>query len=189
MDGVNSDNFAVGKTVLFKDNDKIFEYEVFTKGHRNPQGLFNDKKNNLIFLTEHGPAGGDEINILKKNLNYGWPKASYGEADQKTFNNHMANGFEEPVHFWKKNPAVSEITKVYKFYNSANDCYFISSLSGASEFFGHHIYVMCGDSSKKFNIKDKIYIGDRIRDIAFIQSHNVVIAVLESSGSLGVISK
>jgi histidinol phosphatase-like enzyme len=48
---------------------------------------------------------------------------------------------------------------------------------------------MCGDSSKKFNIKDKIYIGDRIRDIAFIQSHNVVIAVLESSGSLGVISK
>jgi hypothetical protein len=189
LDGVNSDNFAVGKTVLFKDNDKIFEYEVFTKGHRNPQGLFNDKKNNLIFLTEHGPAGGDEINILKKNLNYGWPKASYGEADQKTFNNHMANGFEEPVHFWKKNPAVSEITKVYKFYNSANDCYFISSLSGASEFFGHHIYVMCGDSSKKFNIKDKIYIGDRIRDIAFIQSHNVVIAVLESSGSLGVISK
>ena len=52
---------------------------MFTLGHRNPQGLFYDKKNKIILETEHGPQGGDEINILRKNLNYGWPISSYGE--------------------------------------------------------------------------------------------------------------
>ena len=52
-------------------------------GHRNPQGLYFDKENNKIFSTEHGPSGGDEINIIKQNLNetpnYGWPISSYGD--------------------------------------------------------------------------------------------------------------
>ncbi len=190
LEGVNSDNFAVGKTILFRDNNKIHEYKIFTKGHRNPQGLYNDKKNKLIFLTEHGPAGGDEINILKNNLNYGWPDVSYGIADHKTSKNHNIKGYEEPIHYWESNPGISEITKVSNdFYENINDCYFISSLSGSGEFYGNHIYVLCRENSKKFNIKDKIYIGDRIRDIAYIESHNAVIVVLENSGSLGIISK
>ena len=44
---------------------------IFSKGHRNPQGLENI--NNKIFSTEHGPKGGDELNIITKNSNYGGP--------------------------------------------------------------------------------------------------------------------
>jgi len=190
LEGINSDNFAVGKTILFKDNIEIFEYQTFSKGHRNPQGLYNDKVNNLIILTEHGPAGGDEINVIKKNYNYGWPTASYGDADQETFDNHKDYGFEEPIHYWETNPGLSEITKVSKnFYESNDDCYFIASLSGSSELFSHHIYVLCKNKSKNLKIIDKIYIGDRVRDISYIESHNKVIVVLENSGSLGIISK
>ena len=55
-------------------------------GHRNPQGLIFDKENNFILATEHGPSGGDEINLIKvsniskdKIQNYGWAISSEGE--------------------------------------------------------------------------------------------------------------
>lgn len=53
--------------------------EIYSYGHRNPQGLFYDKKRNILFECEHGPRGGDEINIIKSGENYGWPMASYGK--------------------------------------------------------------------------------------------------------------
>ena len=52
---------------------------IYSYGHRNPQGLFFDKKRNILFSNEHGPRGGDEINIIKKGRNYGWPLVSYGK--------------------------------------------------------------------------------------------------------------
>ena len=61
-------------------------YKIFSMGHRNPQGLFYDKNNNFILETEHGPQGGDEINIIRidnnkneKIQNFGWPIVSAGE--------------------------------------------------------------------------------------------------------------
>ncbi len=53
--------------------------EIYSFGHRNPQGLFYDKKRNILFECEHGPRGGDEINIIQKEGNYGWPMASFGK--------------------------------------------------------------------------------------------------------------
>jgi hypothetical protein len=50
---------------------------VFTSGHRNPQGLLVDRRGR-IWETEHGPRGGDELNLLREGLNYGWPLATYG---------------------------------------------------------------------------------------------------------------
>ena len=59
------------------------DYKIVSYGHRNPQGLYYDKDKNYIISTEHGPMGGDEININfepSKNIkNFGWPLASYGE--------------------------------------------------------------------------------------------------------------
>ena len=61
-------------------------HTVVTMGHRNPQGLYLDLKNKILLSTEHGPRGGDEINLIhleeinKENkLNFGWPISSYGE--------------------------------------------------------------------------------------------------------------
>jgi glucose/arabinose dehydrogenase len=51
---------------------------VWTRGHRNPQGLAHDPVRGLVFAHEHGPKGGDEVNVLKGGANYGWPVATKG---------------------------------------------------------------------------------------------------------------
>ena len=63
----------------------IKKYKNFSKGHKNHQGI--TLLNNIIFSVEHGPQGGDELNILKKDNNYGWPFVSYGTLynDGKSF--------------------------------------------------------------------------------------------------------
>ena len=53
--------------------------EIWTYGHRNPQGIFFDEKTNQLYEQEHGPQGGDEINLIEKGKNYGWPVITYGE--------------------------------------------------------------------------------------------------------------
>ena len=68
---------------ILKINIKSKKADVVSYGHRNPQGLYYSKKLNFILSTEHGPKGGDEINInhnpLLKVKNFGWPISSYGE--------------------------------------------------------------------------------------------------------------
>jgi len=63
---------SYGKTILIHLQDK--STDVLTSGHRNPQGLFLDSQG-VIWETEHGPQGGDELNILRKAFNYGWPRS------------------------------------------------------------------------------------------------------------------
>jgi glucose/arabinose dehydrogenase len=53
--------------------------EIWSYGHRNPQGLFFDRQRGVLWSNEHGPRGGDEINIIKKGGNYGWPIVSHGK--------------------------------------------------------------------------------------------------------------
>ena len=53
--------------------------EIYSYGHRNPQGLFFDLKQNILFAGEHGPRGGDEINIVKAGKNYGWLVITFGK--------------------------------------------------------------------------------------------------------------
>ena len=52
--------------------------EIFTYGHRNPQGIVFDPLTGLLWTHEHGPRGGDTVNILRAGLNYGWPLATHG---------------------------------------------------------------------------------------------------------------
>lgn len=62
----------------FVNNKKALK-EIYSYGHRNPQGLFYDKKNKRLWSIEHGPRGGDEINLILSGKNYGWPVISYGK--------------------------------------------------------------------------------------------------------------
>ncbi len=72
LDGdIPADNPFVGQS---DKRDEIWSY-----GHRNPQGLLFDGKNKLLWSIEHGPRGGDEINLIKRGLNYGWPVVSHGK--------------------------------------------------------------------------------------------------------------
>jgi len=51
---------------------------IWSYGHRNPQGIVYDENNDVVFAHEHGPAGGDELNIIMRGINYGWPIATHG---------------------------------------------------------------------------------------------------------------
>jgi len=75
---------------------------IYSYGHRNPQGLIKHPETGEIWTHEHGPRGGDEINIIRPGLNYGWPAISYGiNYDGTTFTNMTDNlGMEQPLHYW-----------------------------------------------------------------------------------------
>ena len=57
--------------------------EIWSYGHRNPQGIFFDQQNQRLWLNEHGPRGGDEINLVLPGQNYGWPITSHGKEYHK----------------------------------------------------------------------------------------------------------
>lgn len=61
----------------FADGEEADPY-VYTLGHRNPQGLAYDRASRIIYLHEHGPKGGDEVNLISAGANYGWPATSHG---------------------------------------------------------------------------------------------------------------
>ena len=90
--------------------------EIFTLGHRDPDGLTVDKASGAVWLTEHGPRGGDELNRIKGGLNYGYPVISYGrQYDGQLINGgHTAQpGLEQPVYFWDPDIAPSGLV-VYR---------------------------------------------------------------------------
>ena len=82
--------------------------ELFTYGHRNPQGLAVHPITKEIWLSEHGPRGGDEINRLQAGLNYGWPIITYGieySGEPIGAGIQQKEGMEQPVYYW--DPVVS----------------------------------------------------------------------------------
>jgi len=91
---------------------------MFSYGHRNPQGLTLNPQTGDIWETEHGPKGGDEINIISKGVNYGWPTYSIGINYNGTTvsNDHKAEGIKEPIFTWTPSIGVCGIT----FINSEN---------------------------------------------------------------------
>ncbi len=82
---------------------------IYSYGHRNPQGMEINPFTNEIWSHEHGPQGGDEINIIKKGKNYGWPVVSYGinYNGTKFTNKTSAPGMERPIHYWTPSIAPS----------------------------------------------------------------------------------
>lgn len=85
--------------------------EIWSYGHRNAQGAAIDPRSGTLWLHEHGPRGGDEINIPQAGKNYGWPLATHGinysllpipEAEGQ-----LVDGTEPPHHVWVKSPGIS----------------------------------------------------------------------------------
>ena len=91
---IPKDNPFVGK--------KDAKEAIYTYGNRNPQGLAMNPASGKIWETEHGPQGGDEINIVKKGANYGWADVTYGiDYDGKPISNITEKpGIENPIYYW-----------------------------------------------------------------------------------------
>jgi glucose/arabinose dehydrogenase len=77
--------------------------EIWSYGHRNPQGLAWDQRQRRLWTIEHGPRGGDEINLVRKGLNYGWPVISYGKeywGPLAVGEGTEREGMEQPVKYY-----------------------------------------------------------------------------------------
>ncbi|MDE0118491.1 MAG: PQQ-dependent sugar dehydrogenase [Bdellovibrionales bacterium] len=83
--------------------------EIWSFGHRNPQGLFIHPKTGQLWEQEHGPRGGDEINLIKKGKNYGWPVITYGREywGPKIGEGMRKKGMEQPIKYYTPSIAPS----------------------------------------------------------------------------------
>jgi len=81
---------------------------VYSYGHRNPQGL-DVTSNGIIYLHEHGPKGGDELNVIKAGANYGWPAVTYGDNYTGAYVSPLKEypGTIQPEHYWSPSIAPS----------------------------------------------------------------------------------
>lgn len=88
--------------------------EIWSYGHRNPQGLVYDNETGILWEHEHGPKGGDELNIVEKGKNYGWPEITYGiNYDGKPISDkNTMEGMEQPVTYWVPSIAPCGMTQV-----------------------------------------------------------------------------
>ena len=184
------DNSVYGK-ILFVDF-QTKDYLNFSKGHRTTQGLLAEK--NLIISAEHGPRGGDEINLIKFGQNYGWPIASYGEPyfkekkSQKIYHylkNHRDHGFIEPIYSWVPSIGMSQIIRVPNDFSKLwQNNFFVTSLAGKS------IYrILLDKNHEKLIYQEKIYIGKRIRDVIYIKEFNAILLALEGEETSKVADK
>ncbi|MDO6598140.1 PQQ-dependent sugar dehydrogenase [Oceanihabitans sp. 2_MG-2023] len=85
---------------------------IYSYGHRNPQGMTKHPITGEIWTHEHGPRGGDEINIIKAGKNYGWPEITYGinYHGTKITDKTSLPGMEQPLHYWDPSIAPSGMT-------------------------------------------------------------------------------
>lgn len=103
---------AYGKTIRF--DLRSGEHRIFTTGHRNPQGLYVG--DDAIWLTEHGPRGGDELNVLIEGQNYGWPLVTYG-TDYGAFTWPLNarpgrhDGYPEAVYAWVPSAGITNLIR------------------------------------------------------------------------------
>jgi glucose/arabinose dehydrogenase len=119
-----------GKTLMIDlTNSKS---EIWSSGHRNPQGLAIHPKTQEIWETEFGPRGGDELNLIEKGKNYGWPVVTKGrEYWGPSIGVKEKTGFTEPVAFWV--PSISPSGSNFYFGQSFptwQGSLFLSCLSG-----------------------------------------------------------
>lgn len=84
--------------------------EIWSYGHRNPQGLFYDRETKKLWNNEHGPRGGDEINLVEKGKNYGWPVITYGkEYWGPSIGEKQKSGMEQPIYQYTPSIAPSAL--------------------------------------------------------------------------------
>ena len=178
---------------IIKVNINNGNYEIISMGHRNPQGLYFDKENNFILETEHGPMGGDEVNLIEVNKinkdkiqNYGWAISSAGEhyggrdankikyEKYPLYNSHIEHGFIEPIKSFVPSIGISEIVKI------GQNRYVLSSMRDRS------LYFFELNEKKQIINLNRVEVFERVRDLSF--KNNQLYLFMEDTASIGVIN-
>ena len=178
---------AIDKQELLEtqiDTREFIEPKIVSMGHRNPQGIaiINDQ----IFSSEHGPKGGDEINLIVKGNNYGWPISSYGtkyilepgaEFNQgkklKKFykNSHLKYDFSEPFFQFTPSIAISDLSKCPLFlldYYEDKNCLIATSLKNKSIY----IFIISENNDRIIGF-ERINFKKRLRHFALKKDGNI----------------
>ena len=140
--------------------------ELFSKGHRNPQGLAYDAERGVLWSHEHGPRGGDEINVVRAGGNYGWPAASYGI----NYNGSKVTPFTEfegsiqPVKYWTPSIAPSGLA-VYRgdLFPEWDGDLLVGAMASAASLALHRV-IIDGESA----VGEERYLvdlGERVREV------------------------
>ena len=106
---INSDGSIPQDNPLYGSDNYL--QAIYSWGNRNVQGLAQHPVTGVIYASEHGPKGGDELNILKKGANYGWPVITYGVdySGKIISNDTIKEGMESPITYWTPSIAVGAI--------------------------------------------------------------------------------
>ncbi len=158
---------------------------VWSYGHRNMQGLAVDPRTGKLWQSEHGPRGGDEINLPEAGKNYGWPVTSDGMdyASNRPYpetRGQEAPGMQRPYHVWAISPALSGMA----FYtgrpgNAWNDSLFLGALAGRS-------LIRLQLDGDRIVSEERLLVdlGKRIRDVRVGSDGNVYVLTDEDDGQL-----
>jgi len=186
---IQSDSTICGKILLI--NEETSEFKNYAKGFRNIIGLYSEE--NLVLATDNGPMGGDEINKILPGLDYGWPIASYGDLylrkknDEKVYykKNHKKNNYKEPIFAFVPSIGISEISKLSNnFSDFWEDNFLVGSLNKKT------LYRIKFDRNfERIIFFEEIFIGDRIRDVLYLESEKTILLSLELSGEILSIKK
>ena len=167
--------------------------QIISMGHRNIQGMALIDEYTII-ATEHGPRGGDEINIISTNSleNYGWPISSYGDhysnylketyASVAPLNkNHEDFGFVEPVFYFTYDEINSNgFSQIISNYFDPSIDYFVTSLNGRT------IYNL-KINNELAELTQFIKTEERIRDIVFIEKYNFYVLLQEDTPKISIL--
>ncbi|NUS61831.1 MAG: PQQ-dependent sugar dehydrogenase [Lysobacter sp.] len=158
--------------------------EIWSYGHRNMQGLALDPRTGTLWENEHGPRGGDEINLPQAGKNYGWPIITngidYSGLKISESVGTSAPGMEQPYHFWAKSPGLSGMAFFTGRPGSAwNDSLFIGSLAESN-------LIRLSLKGNAITGEERLLtdLGARIRDVRVGNDGKVYVLTDEGDGKL-----
>lgn len=156
--------------------------EIWSYGHRNIQGAAIHPKTGKLWIHEHGPRGGDEINLPRAGGNYGWPEASYGIHYwmMPIKDDHAGQGFIEPIYHWT--PSIAPSGMLFYTGNAFTDWQgnvFVGALAGQ-----HLARLTLGGETvlSEENLLSELKV--RIRDVAQDAQGNILLLTDSSNGTL-----
>lgn len=158
------------------------ETSIFTWGHRNPQGMFVHPETGEIWTHEHGPKGGDEINILRRGANYGWPLITFGRNYSGTVitRDTARVGLEQPLHYWL--PSIGACGFEIIHGGTWPDAWQGQLLAGSLSF--EYLECLTLDQEGHVTKSQKLLEGiGRVRDIAR-SPHGDIIVAIEGAGAI-----
>ena len=156
--------------------------EIWSIGHRNPQGLAFNPVTGDLWESEHGPTSGDEINIIRPGANYGWPNISYGLADAggPLTGLTQKDGMEQPTYYW--DPAVAPSGMTFYTGNGIPEWknnLFVGALRGS-----HIIRLVIDQKTNRIIGEERLLSGENQRFRHIIQGPDEALYAITDQGRL-----